>query len=201
MTVKIVGSANNVLDVNASKQVQTVENLPNCGKGGHYTLYGGPTAVVAGSLAIDSTLAYLYFLGMMEKAYIKKISMQFAGATVGTSGLVPGALGWQRFSYLGLYPSAIPIPDKKNEECDRSGMQSQASNAAITMTNAVFGAEVCWTRPPNFISTTGRQLYWEVVFPYPLVLNTFGGIALRSRVAFPATHTWVYSFTVEWFEM
>lgn len=202
MAIKILGTNSGTEnEVDSNTNVVVTENLPSILGGGFYTLSAAPAAIVAASLGANVTLAYINYQGRANKSmYINKIQVTVTVATVGASALVPGALSWQRFSYLGLYPTAIPIPGQQNETSIKSPVLSQASNAAITMTNASFGNYVTWTRVPVALDPIGTSFQWTFKPPYPIVLNPYEGLALRTTVAMPATQTWVYSYTIDYEE-
>jgi len=198
MSIQISSTSNNIVDTDTNKNIDVRYGICTQGR---YTLAQAPVGIVAASLAADVTLAYLYNYVGSRTAYFKKITISFVSATAGATTLVGGAMGLQRINTLGLYPTAIPIPNRNNESYERSAIISLASAAAITMTNAVFGGEITWWRIPIFINTidAGRADY--VFQPdYPLVVPPFEGLAFRIRVALPATQTIVYSYTAEWCE-
>jgi len=200
MTIQIIGQSTNIVETNSSKNVKTVEGIPT--HDGDFTLSSKSTlgTILAASLTLNSTLAWIYFTGMKQAAYITSIRTLIGVATVGASGLVPGALSWQRFSYLVLNPVSIPIPNRQIETQVKSSMTSQIDTSAITMSNASFGTVVAWTRFPIFVSVDNMNMEWIYEPNYPTVLHHNDGLALRVAVAMPATQTWVYSYTVKWYE-
>jgi hypothetical protein len=74
------------------------------------------------------------------------------------------------------------------------------NNAALTVTNVVFGTVFSSCLVPVFISNGNCFWEWVVEPPSPLILNAGEGLALRTLVAMAATQTWMYSYTVHWYE-
>jgi hypothetical protein len=77
------------------------------------------------------------------------------------------------------------------------------SNAALTVTSVVFTDLPGQVLNPAH-GTIGNIFDFEWAFdrPFsqPIVLLAGEGLCLRTQVVMPATHTWMYSYTMDWSE-
>jgi hypothetical protein len=135
-------------------------------------------------------------------AFITRLRVVIGGATVGTSALVPGTLGLQRFAFATPTGGTARTPCRLDQGCGAGSdiTDIRDNNAALTVTNVTFGTVVANTIIPNFISGGTLAYEWIVEPPCPIVLTPGDGLVLRTQVAGPATQTWVYSYTVHWNE-
>lgn len=189
-------------NVDANKGLLVAENIPaHPAAGGYYTVCGGPAGIVAAALATDTVLMAMRFsASSTRKAYINKVRFHMSVATVGASAGVAGAIGLQRFTAATPSGGTSRTANEQNEPLttatDMTSIQDLAS--ALTVTSVVFGTEVSWTRIPLF--TTGGGFEWIYEPFYPTVLAAGDGLALRTRVQMAATQTWVFAYTVHWYE-
>ena len=195
----------NVLIVDSNGNAQTAEGLPaHPSAGGFYSVSGGTSAVVAATLAADTTLMAMRFsAASTRKAYVTRMRVLIGVATVGTSALVAGSLGLQRFSAATPSGGTARTVNEMNEPLTTAtDMTSvQDLNSALTVTSVVFGNEVARCLIPLFIS--GGAMWSEWIFEpptYPIVLAAGDGLCLRTRVVGPGTQTWMYTYTFEWYE-
>jgi hypothetical protein len=199
MSIQIIGSGGTVLDTDTNKNVLVRSGLSSSG---HFTTIpvGIPGRIANTTRAKDVTLAWIYFLGKgNQKAYIHKFDISMVVSNVTVAPITMGAIGLQRFRYLTLSPTSIPIPNMLKIGVPPH-ILSQGSNADIVMTDAIFGTDIVWWRVPCFISDA--TIYQGNYQPTcPTVLRTGDGLALRIREAnAPGGQTWVYNFLLEWSE-
>ncbi|WP_333674845.1 hypothetical protein [Glutamicibacter sp.] len=202
MAVIQAGASTNLADVDANLNLKVDAGLPALpSTGGYYTVSGGTSAVVAVSLATDTSLMSMRFSSATRKAYLYKYRLIIAVATVGTSALVAGSIGLQRFTAATPTGGTARTPQENNETATATEMTDvRDNNAALTVTSVVFGAEIGRTILPLFIS--GGAMWFEWIFEpiYPIVLANGDGIVLRTRVVMPATQTWLFAYTAHWKE-
>lgn len=168
-----------------------------------FTVAGQTSAVVAASLAANTTLMSMRFsTTSTKKAYVTRMRLALAAATVGTSGLVPGTLGLQRFTTATPTGGTARTVNKQFEGFGAGSDMTDIrdSNAALTVTSVVFGNVVTSNIVPIFIAGTALINEWVMDLDVPIVLNPGDGLALRTQVAMPATQTWMYSYTFHWYE-
>lgn len=205
MTAVIKGFVSAVeADTDANRQLLIVDRgLPaHPAAGGYYTVCGGPAGIVAASLAADTSLVAMRFAtGSTRKAYLAKFRFIMTPATLGTSALVAGAIGLQRITSATPSGGTARTANEQNEPLstatDMTSIQDLAS--ALTVTSVVFGTEIARTRLPLFVAS-GGPFEWIYEPLYPTVLAAGDGIVLRTRVATPATQTWVFDWTAHWYE-
>jgi hypothetical protein len=176
---------------------------PHPAAGGFYSVAGGLTAVIAASLASNTTLMAMRLDSVSSrKAYIERIRVLMSIVTVGTSALVPGILGLQRFSTATPTLGTARTPNKMNvplaSESDMTDIRD--NNAALTVTSVVFGTLVAESRVPIVISGATSYLEWVFEPPYPVVLQPGDGLCLRTQSAMPATQTWLFDYNAYWHE-
>jgi hypothetical protein len=194
------------VDYNGSLYVySSIPSWPPSGgtSGGYYSVSFSPSAVTAASLAISSSIMSMRLsTSSQRQAYVTRVRVVISPGTLGTNALVPGTLGIQRFR------SATPtggVARTPNGQSTISGNTSNMTdirdnNGALTVTNVNFGVVVATSIVPIFIA--GGPMWYEWIFEpaAPLVLIPGDGIALRTQVAMPATQTWNYSYSVQWYE-
>lgn len=200
MTIKIIGTSSGVeVDTDTNNNVLICEGVPSHVGGGHFTMTSGFATVIGVSLGTDSTLGYMQYFGKGPRAaYLTKFVLRLGSATVGASTLVPGAIGLMRFSNLTL-AQTFPTLNRQDTQSIKSDVVGTSSNAAITMTGAVFGNEIARTRIPIFFNLN-NWYEWKYEPTYPTVLYAYDGIAMRTRVACPATQTWLLAYEWHWYE-
>lgn len=204
MGVQLIGgTGSNLADVDSNKNLAVAEGLPaHPAAGGFYTVCGGPTGIVAAGLAADTSLMSMRFAtGSTRKAYVTKYRFVMSPATLGAAAGVAGQIGLQRFTTATPSAGTARTPNEQNEPLatatDMTDVRDNAS--ALTVTSVVFGNEVARTVVPLFVASAG-WFEWIYEPAYPTVLQAGDGIVLRTRVALAATQTWVFSYTVHWFE-
>lgn len=205
MSVKLItgtaASQEVVIDTNGNLQV--VDGLPqHPAAGGFYTVCGGPAGIVAAGLASDTSLmAARFAAGSTRKAYVTKFRFVMTPATLGAAAGVAGSIGLQRFTTATPTGGTARTPNEQNEPLatatDMTSVQDLAT--ALTVTSVVFGNEIARTRVPLFVANAGG-FEWIYEPLYPTVLQPGDGIVLRTRVALAATQTWVFDYTMHWFE-
>jgi len=171
--------------------------------GGYYSVTGSASAVVAASLASGTTLMSARLsTGSSRKAYVNKFRVNIGIATVGTSALVPGTLGLQRFTTATPTGGTARTVNRMSEISGNTSDMTDVrdSNAALTVTSVVFGSIVGSTIVPLVIVSGITAIDWVFEPAVPLVLNPGDGLALRTQIAMPATQTWVYSYSMYWSE-
>jgi len=205
MSVKLItgtaASSEGIIDANGN--VYTSEGLPeHPAAGGYYTCCGGPTAVVAAALATDTNLMTARFsAGSSRRAYVTKYRFVMTPATLGAAAGVAGQIALQRFTTATPTGGTARTPNEQHEaEATATDMTDiRDSNAALTVTSVVFGTEIARTVIPLFVANAGG-FEWIYEPNYPTVLTPGDGITLRTRVALAATQTWVFAWTMHWFE-
>jgi hypothetical protein len=174
--------------------------------GGGFLVSGSTSAVVAAALAANTTLMSARFAAASSrKAYINKFQIQLVTATLGTAALVNGSLGLQKFTTATPTGGTARTPTRKNaSEGSVSDMTDvRDSNAALTVTSVVFtDIPLVFINPASGVIANLVTLEWRFDLPFnqPLVLQAGDGICLRSQIVMPATHTWMYSYTMDWSE-
>jgi hypothetical protein len=174
--------------------------------GGGFVVAGGTSAVVAAALAANTTLmAARFAAASARKAFINKFQIQLVTATLGTAALVHGSLGLQKFTTATPTGGTARTPTRKNSsEGSTTDMTDvRDSNAALTVTSVVFvDVPIHFINPASGVIGNMVILEWRFDQSYnqPLVLQPGEGICLRSQIVMPATHTWMYSYTLDWSE-
>lgn len=198
-------SGGNIAEVDSNGNLLTVESIPAFPTlGGFYTVCGQTSAVVAATLAANTSLMSMRMAPTsVREAYITRARVLIAAATVGASATIPGTLGLQRFSNATPTGGTARTPNRMGEGVLGSGTDMtdiRDNNAALTVTNVNFGTVVANTLVPLFITTGAMYLEWIVEPPCPIILSPGDGLALRTQVVMPATQTWMFSYTIHWFE-
>jgi hypothetical protein len=190
--------------VDALNQQKIVSGFPAIGAaGGHYTVAGQTSAVVAAALAANTTLMAMRFNpASARKAYVDRMRVLIGPATLGAAAGVAGTLGLQRISVAtpsgGTSRTANKLQEAAGTATDMVYIGD--SNAALTVTGVTFGAIVSASLVPLFLGSGAMWMEWIVEPPRPIVLNPGDGLALRTQVAMAATQTWMYSYTFHWEE-
>jgi hypothetical protein len=205
MSVKLItgtaASGEAVIDTSGNLVVvDGIAKMPAAG--GWYTVAGQTSAVVAVSLAANTTLMSARFAtGSTRTAYVTKFRTLIAVATVGTSALVPGTLGLQRFTAATPTGGTARTANENDEAATATDMTDiRDSNAALTVTSVTFGNILGVTIIPLFISGGAMWMEWIFEPNYPIKLVAGDGLCLRTTVACPITQTWMYNYTMHWFE-
>jgi hypothetical protein len=205
MSAIIKGGTSGVdVDSDSNKNLLVTEGLPaHPSAGGWYSVTGGTSAVVAASVSAGADLATMRFsAGSTRKCYIKELSCRIYVATVGTSALVAGALGWRRFTTATPSGGTARTPNEMYEALTTATDMTDCrdNNSALTVTSVVFGTTVCRMPVPLFISGGAMWTQWNELFDYPLVLGAGDGLSLQVIVATPATQTWQFTWCAKWYE-
>lgn len=170
--------------------------------GGFYTVTGGTSATVAVSLAANTMLMSARFAtGSTRNAYVTNFILTITPTTLGTSALVAGTLGLIRFTAQTPTGGTARTPNEQNESLTTATDMTDVrdSNAALTGTAPTFGNVIGSTLVPLFVASGGSHI-WQLRPEYPFKLTAGDGVALRTIVAMPATQTWMFNYTMEWFE-
>jgi hypothetical protein len=205
MAVKIIGTTSGVeVDSDTNKNLFITDGLPaHPSAGGYYTVSGGTSAVIAATLATDTVLMAMRFsASSTRKAYVSRLRCLIGAATVGTSALVAGSLGLQRFTTATPTGGTARTPNELAEALATATDMTDVrdSNAALTVTSVVFGNEIARTIVPLFIASGALWMEWIVEPKYPITLVAGDGLCLRTRVVMPGTQTWQFSYTFHWEE-
>jgi hypothetical protein len=190
--------------IDTKHQQLVVPGSPAIGAaGGHYTVAGQTSAVVAAALAANTSLMAMRFNpASSRKAYVDRLRVIIGVATVGASAAVAGTLGLQRFTTAlptgGTARTANRLQESTGTATDMYDIRD--SNAALTVTGVVFGNVVGVTLVPLFITTGAMWMEWIFEPPRPIVLNPGDGLALRTQVAMAASQTWMYAYNFHWEE-
>jgi hypothetical protein len=194
-------SAEALIDANGN--IYVTDGLPeHPAAGGYYTCCGGPTGIVAAGLAADVNLMTARFsAGSSRRAYVTKYRFIMSPATLGAAAGVAGQIALQRFATATPTGGTARTPNEQHEAeataTDMTDIRDQAT--ALTVTSVTFGTEIARTVVPLFVASAG-SFEWIYEPNYPTVLTPGDGITLRTRVALAATQTWVFSWTMHWYE-
>lgn len=203
MSVAIVGNGGTVADVDEARNVQVYQAIPGYpSAGGFYSVHGRTEAVVAASLAANTTLMAARFSNSStRKAYVVRLRVVTELATAGAAGGIAQTLGLQRFTTAtpsgGTARTVARSSATKGSATDMTDVRD--SNAALTVTSVVFGDVVAGSLVANG-STNVAPLEWVMEFIAPIELAAGDGLCLRTQNAGPATATWLYSYNMYWFE-
>lgn len=172
--------------------------------GGFYSVAGRTgTAAIAATLAADTNLAAMRFAAASSRtAYVHLLQIFISIITVGTSGLVPGTLGLQRFTAGNPSGGTARTPNEQDESgsdtSDMTVIQDLAS--ALTMTSVVFGTEIAWVPVPIVITGAQSSFLWEIRPAQPIKLAPGDGLTMRTRIVMPGTQTWMFHWNAWWQE-
>lgn len=208
MAMKLVQgtAASNELAIDTNGCIATAEGVGSYpGAGGFYTVAGQTSAVVAAALAANTNLVSLRFsTGSARKAYVTKMRLMIGVATLGASTGVAGTVAWQR--YRDQTPTGGTARTVNRHGDPSLGSASDMtdvrdSNAALTGTAPTWGNVIACSLVPLFITSGYGWYEWIYECPnVPDILLPGDGIGLRTQVAMAATQTWMYSYTVHWYE-
>ena len=208
MAIPIVsGATTDQLTITTKKGALVTAMEPGYGSaGGGFLVTGGNSSVVAADLAANTSLMAARFApGSSQKAFINKFQIQLVTATLGTAALVNGSLGLQKFTTAtptgGTTRAAVRKNSSEGSTTDMTDIRD--SNGALTMTSVVFADVVVqFLNPASGVIANLVSLEWQFdgFYNQPLVLQPGEGICLRSQVGMPVTHTWMYSYVMDWFE-
>lgn len=203
MSVQIVGNGGVILDVDEARNLQVFKTIAGYpAAGGFYSVTGHAVAVVAASLSADTTLAAARFAAAStRKAYLTRAKFNAILATAGAAGGIASTMGLQRFTAAtptgGTARTVQRHGPAKGSATDMTDVRD--SNAALTVTSVVFGDVVdSFLLPNGSTNVAPITHYFEPESPIELAAGD--GLAFRTRNAGPATATWVYQYTLEWFE-
>lgn len=203
MSVLVVGNGGVVLDVDEARNAQifqAIAGYPTAG--GFFSVTGMCTSVVAASLAADTSLATARFAAAStRKAYLTRAKFNAILATAGAAGGIATIMGLQRFTTATPTGGTARTPHRysaaKGSTTDMTDVRD--SNAALTVTSVVFGDVVDSFLLPNGSTNVAPALHiFEPKTPVELAAGD--GLAFRTRNAGPGTATWVFQYTLEWFE-
>lgn len=175
---------------------------------GAFVVSGRTTAIVAAAKAADTMLmAMRNAVGVSAEVYITRIRLVYQVVTAFAAAAVPRVLVWQKFTAQTPTGGTARTPCRKipTAGSGTSVTDVRDSNAALTGTAPTFGDVVDASLMPTF-TVSGSSYVWDVDFTKPgsepVQLSQGDGLALRTGPdgAFAATGTWMYSYTVQWFE-
>jgi hypothetical protein len=190
-------------EVDASRNLSVAEGIPaHPAAGGWYTVSGYSTGIIAAALAANTMLMSARLaVGSTRKAYLAKFRLTITPATLGAAAGVAGVIGLVRFTAQTPTGGTVRTANRKWESLgsgtDITDIRDGA--AALTGTAPTFGTVVGVSVVPLFVANAGG-FEWIYEPNQPDVLNAGDGIALRTLVAMAATQTWVYTYTMHWFE-
>lgn len=172
--------------------------------GGFYSVAGRTgTAAIAATLAADTPLAAMRLAAISSRlAYVTRLEVWISIITVGTSALVPGTLGLQRFTAGNPTGGTVRTPSELDElTSDATDMtQIQDLNSALTMTSVVYGTVLATNPVPIVITGSTSSFPWIIEPPTPIVLRPGDGLTLKTQIVMPGTQTWMFSWTAWWEE-
>lgn len=203
MSVQIVGNGGVVLDVDEARNMQVFQAIAGYPtSGGFFSVTGHLSAVVAASLAADTSLATARFsASSTRKAYLTRAKFSAILATAGAAGGIATHMGLQRFTTATPTGGTARTPQRhsaaKGSATDMTDVRD--NNSALTVTSVVFGDIVDSFLVPNG-STNVTPLTHIFEPKTPIELAAGDGLAFRTRNAGPGTATWVFGYTLEWFE-
>lgn len=203
MSVNIVGNGGVILDVDEARNLQIFETIAGYpAAGGFYSVTGHAVAVVAASLAADTSLATARFsASSTRKAYLTRAKFNAILATAGAAGGIASTMGLQRFTAATPTGGTARTPQRhgpsKGSASDMTDVRD--NNSALSVTSVVFGDVIDSFLLPN--GSTNVAPLCHIFEPRsPVELTAGDGLAFRTRNAGPATATWVFQYTLEWFE-
>lgn len=178
------------------------------GNGGQFVVAGFTTAAIAAALAAGSVLASLRLNPTSTRAaVINSIRMMILGVTVGTSGLVPGIMAWQKFNTATPTGGTARTPGTFAAANNAAGTQMTSDMfdirdgaAALTTTGAVFADIYDPVPVPIMVSNGALWMDWVLHPFHPIILAPGEGICFRCQAVMPATQTWGFSYRVAWDE-
>lgn len=202
MAIKIVGYSGNVAEVDGNGNLLTKRKPSDSAS---FCVAGGPSAVVAASLAASTTLmSFRHGPAALTVVDITRIRVCMSTATAGTGGTGSGYAVLQRFT--GATPSGgtARTPVKKGQ-LNKAGTQVidvRDSNAALTVTGVNFGDIVCLIPIGGWINTSAEVLNYDLKPSEYIRLYPGEGIAFRTPLAGvgPATFTWTYTYSIHYLE-
>jgi hypothetical protein len=206
--IQFVGNSGVIAEVDASRNLLTIDGERGYSVGGEYAVAGWTTVAVAAALAASTPLITLRFAtGSTRKAYMTRLRFSATVITPGANGGVPGILAWQRFTTATPTGGTQRTVNKKNaahpSASDMTDVRDSA--AALTVTSVVFGDIVSASIMPTFPELTSGAVngWFEWIYEpdnEPLVLVAGDGLSMRTQVAMPATTTWGFAYTAHWYE-
>lgn len=206
MSVKLINgtAASGEATIDTNGCLATAESLPAWpAAGGYYSVSGFTSAVVAATLAANTMLASARMAtGSTRKAYIVKIRTVIAVATVGASAVIPGTVAWQRFTAQTPTGGTARTANRHGEALGTATdiTDIRDSNAALTGSAPTFGNLVSASILPMFITSGSMWYEWIYEPQVPDILIAGDGLAFRTQVVMPATQTWMYSYSLHWYE-
>lgn len=176
---------------------------PHPAAGGYYSVAGGLSTAISATLAANVSLFTMRFdTASARTAYIDRIRINMLIVTVGTSALVPGLMGLQRFTAATPTGGTARTANKQNETLATTSDMTDVrdSSGALTVTGVTFGTILDEKHVPIVISGATSYFEWVYEPPYPAVLAPGDGIAFRSQSTFPGTQTWLFNYNAYWHE-
>jgi phage tail protein X len=207
MSVSIIsGASSDLLTIDPTSKATRVTQYKSDGsllvaESNQYMVTGGTSAIIAATLAANTTLASLRN-GASKEVHITRLRVSFTPATVGTSALVAGSIAWQKFTTATpTGGTARTVAKKKTGYASSTVSDVRDSNAALTVTSVVFADVFSQSLVP--LMTIGGLFIWanDLDDNDHIVLEANEGICLRTQVVCPATQTWMFSYAIEWHEV
>jgi hypothetical protein len=202
MAIQVIGNGGTILEVDANRNMPTIEGERGYTAGGEYIVTGGGGTVAAALAASTMLMSMRMSTGSTRKAYITRARIVMSTITAGAAAGVPSVIGLQRFTAQTPTGGTARTVDKKTASHPSNSDMTDVrdSNAALTGTAPTFGNVIA----QNFTPTNGTAVYqFEWVFEpdaEPVVLAAGDGLAIRTQTVGPATATWSYLYTFHWYE-
>jgi len=203
MAVLQDGAGTSLTRVDTNLNLYSTDGIPTTpAAGGFYTVSGWTVAVVAAGLAASVNLMSARLaLASTRKAFITRFRVAVTPATLGAAAGVAGTWAMQRFTAQTPTGGTARTPNRQGESLGVASdiTDIRDSNAALTGTAPTWGTIVAASIVPLFVANAGG-FEWIYEPKYPTILNPGDGIGLRTQFAMAATQTWMYSYTMHWFE-
>lgn len=211
MPIQIKGpdsTGGNIVNVDENNNLIIASSIPawpasGGTSGGFYTVAGQTSAVVAASLAANSSLMTMRLsLSSQRNAYVTRARVFISPSTVGANATIPGTLGLVRFRSATPSGGTARTPNRMSSISGNTSDMTDIrdSNAALTVTNVNFGTVVATSIIPLFIGGGPMWYEWIIEPAVPIILLPGDGLALRTIVVCPATQTWNFSYNFNWYE-
>jgi hypothetical protein len=207
MPIQQQGFSGVTAEVDSERSQHMRKGVPGFGTvGGGWAVSGGPAGIVAATLAASTTLmSARVATGATKSIYVTRARVVFASATVGASAGVPGQIAWQKFTTATPTGGSARTPFRKNPGTGGAGTDLsdvRDNNAALTVTSVVFTDIMAQSVIPNFTTGDAFEWVWDMddMDGIPAKFSAGDGFCLRTQVVMPGTLTWVFSYTVHYFE-
>jgi len=199
LTVDTVSAAARVLQVDAGGNSQVTVNS--------FLVTGTCAAAgaVAASLAANTNLMALRN-GGTKKMYITSLEWLLTPVTLPALNVIPiqnpGAVVWQRFSAQTPTGGTARTVAPKIVGGTSTVVDVRDSNAALTGSAPTWGGVIAARMFAPMVTVFNAPPFRIDFKDNPLVIPVNEGIGIRTGAyVMPGTLTWVYSYTIEWYEV